>query len=334
MFESLLFRPNFPTQPRREFDFFTFPNDLITDNRKYYTEIQFFEYSAGSLADIAGGAAVGSLLGGPFGAGIGAGFGATDAIQNGFQGQGIRGNADTGVGSLGLMKLPIPQRINDSISFSWGEDSIQNIAASLLQNSLYSVGGRTGNILQNIVNVGGALGKGAQVLSGYAINPLFFQTFQHQNFREFSFQWSLAPRTRTESATIASMITLLKRAASPAKAKGTGGFILEYPAIAMIRFSPNDLNGGMKMKPCIITNIAVDHTPVAGPAFFKGDSGAPVVVGISISVKELQLWYREDYYDQETQNQISQNVPAFSGIRDDRQTPVNRDRDDRAPGTR
>jgi hypothetical protein len=131
------------------------------------------------------------------------------------------------------------------------------------------------------------------------------------------------------------MITLLKRAASPAKAKGTGGFILEYPAIAMIRFSPNDLNGGMKMKPCIITNIAVDHTPVAGPAFFKGDSGAPVVVGISISVKELQLWYREDYYDQETQNQISQNVPAFSGIKDDRQTTiVTSGRDGRAPGTR
>lgn len=309
MFESLLFRPNFPVAPTRSFDFFTFPNDLITDNRKYYTEIQFFEYSAGSLADIAGGAAVGTLLGGPFGTGIGAGFGATDAIQNGFQGQGIRGNADTGVGSLGLMKLPIPQRINDTISFSWGEESIQNIATSLLQNSLYSVGGRTGNILQNIVNVVGALGKGAQVLSGYAINPLFFQTFQHQNFREFSFQWSLAPRTRTESATIASMITLLKRAATPEKA--LGGLFLKYPAIAMIKFFPNDLNGVMVMKPCVITSISVDHTPVAGPAFFKGDLGAPVVVGISITVRELQLWYREDYVLKQpsAQNQQLPNTP-------------------------
>jgi hypothetical protein len=313
MFESLLFRPNFPTAPSRSFDFFTFPNDLEASNRKYYTEIQFFEYSSGSLGELAGG----SLI-----------TGSIDIYQNGFKGQGIRGN------SLGLMKLPIPQRINDSVSFSWGQESLVSIGSSLLQNFSYNNNlDRAASIkLNNLINAGGAVKNAAEVLSGYALNPLFFQTFQHQNFREFGFQWTLAPRTRTESATIASMITLLKRAATPSGS--AGGLFLGYPAIAMIRFSPNDLNGAMKMKPCVITNISVDHTPVAGPAFFKGEAGAPVVVGIGIQVKELQLWYREDYYNRETQSQISQNVPASSGIRDDRQTPVTTGRDDRAPGTR
>ena len=296
MFESLLFRPNFPTQPRREFDFFTFPNDLITDNRKYYTEIQFFEYSSGSLGELAGG----SLI-----------TGSIDIYQNGFKEQGIRGNADTGVGSLGLMKLPIPQRINDSISFSWGQESLVSIGSSLLQNYSYnnSLDREASIKLNNLINAGGAVKNAAEVLSGYALNPLFFQTFQHQNFREFGFQWTLAPRTRTESATIASMITLLKRAATPSGS--AGGLFLKYPAIAMIKFFPNDLNGVMVMKPCVITSISVDHTPVAGPAFFKGPEGAPVVVGISISVKELQLWYREDYVLRQSsaQNQQLPNTP-------------------------
>jgi len=287
MFESLLFRPNFPTQPRRSFDFFKFPNDLIADNRNYYTVIDFFEYSSGSLGALAGGSLISESIG---------------IYQNGFEGQTTRGER------LGRMTLPIPMRINDSVSFSWGQDSVSAVASSLLQNFSFNnnLDKVAANKLNNIINFGGPILQAGEVLSGYALNPLFFQTFQHQNFREFGFQWTLAPRTRTESATIASMITLLKRAATPAKA--TGGLFLKYPAIAMIKFSPNDLNGGMKMKPCVITNISVDHTPVAGPAFFKGDAGAPVVVGLSISVKELQLWYREDYYDQ-TQSMQNQQLP-------------------------
>ena len=313
MFESLLFRPNFPTAPTRKFDFFTFPNDLEANNRNYYTEIQFYEYSSGSLGQLANATLDNGISGGL--------DAARNIYDNGFKiQQGIQGNA------LGHMKLPIPMRVNDSVSFSWGEESVTAIGQQLLNQFAFRSNAAYTGLL-----IGDALLKGAGVVAGYALNPLFFQTFQHQNFREFSFQWVLAPRTRTESATIANMITLLKRAATPAKA--LAGFALKYPAIAMIRFNPNDLNGGMKMKPCVITNVAVDHTPVAGPAFFKGNAGAPVVVGISISVKELQLWYREDYYDQETQSQISQNVPAFSGLKDDRQTTVTTGRDDRAPGT-
>jgi hypothetical protein len=154
------------------------------------------------------------------------------------------------------------------------------------------------NLPYNLLNAGNLIAQGAGVISGFAINPLMFQQFQRPNFREFQFQWSLAPRTKTESATIASMITLLKRAATPEKY----GLVISYPLIAMIKFYPNNLTGhpsqevgGVILKPCVIQAISVDHTPVAGPAFFKGPEGAPVVVGLSISVKELQLWYREDY---------------------------------------
>lgn len=342
MFESLLFRPNFPTAPQRSFDFFTFPNDLVTDNRNYYTEIEFYEYDSGfSILDgveqgtltgsgqnlggalgggITGGAAgaaigalrgaitrrsgagvvLGALSGGAGGAVIGAATGAIvdNAVNNRFYGQGYK------PGVLGSMRLPIPQRINDSLAFSWGTDSLTEISGQILRQFV-----PFNNIAQGGLLATGLAAKGFGVAEGIALNPLMFQSFQSPNFREFQFQWLLAPRTKTESATIASMISLLKRAASPGKA--VGGFVLKYPSVVMIKFNPNNLNGGVKLKPCIIQAISIDHTPVSGPAFFRGPEGAPVVVGITISVKELQLWYREDYMQMESsaQNQQLPNTP-------------------------
>jgi len=192
MFESLLFRPNFPTAPSRSFDFFTFPNDLVTDKRQYFTEIQFFEYTSGSLGKLVGdlaaggavGAAVGGAIGGPIGAILGGGFGAgftaegtvKDIYNNGFEPQGKTGNV------LGHMRLPIPMRINDTVAFSWGEDSLKDISTQILNNFAFG-----SNKAYIGLQIGELLAKGGGVLSGYSLNPLFFQTFQHQNFREFSF---------------------------------------------------------------------------------------------------------------------------------------------------
>jgi len=299
MFESLLFRPNFPVAPMRSFDFFTFPNDLITDNRNYYTEIQFYSYDSGfklpTFSPVAARedrapSGIPGVSANIYGETIADLLGASNytggelAVGQGYQGK-----------VFGSMRLPLPQRINDTQTYSWGEGSAIDAASSLLQNATYM---SRSNLPYNLLNAGNLIAQGAGVISGFAINPLMFQQFQRPNFREFQFQWSLAPRTKTESATIASMITLLKRAATPEKY----GLVISYPLIAMIKFYPNNLTGhpsqevgGVILKPCVIQAISVDHTPVAGPAFFKGPEGAPVVVGLSISVKELQLWYREDY---------------------------------------
>ena len=118
MFESLLFRPNFPTAPTRKFDFFTFPNDLEANNRNYYTEIQFYEYSSGSLGELANATLDNGISGGL--------DAARNIYDNGFKGQGIQGNA------LGHMKLPIPMRVNDRVSFSWGEESVTAIGQQML----------------------------------------------------------------------------------------------------------------------------------------------------------------------------------------------------------
>jgi len=302
MFESLLFRPNFPSAPQRTFDFYTFPNDLIVGDRNYYTEIQFYSYDSGFMfPEYAPQEDTPPQEGESWFTSLANRITPDFLKSSSYRGGEFAiGQGKAGV-ALGNMKLPLPQKINDTLTFSWGEGSVTEVASNIIQN--LSLVNQLANFTTNAAQL---LIQGGGVISGYAINPMMFQQFQRPNFREFNFQWTLAPRTRTESATIASMITLLKRAASPRKTAGTAGLILGYPLVAQIKFWPNNLSGhpseqigGMIMKPCIIQGISVDYTPL-GPTFFKGTEGAPVIVSINVSVKELQLWYREDFY---TQNQ-------------------------------
>jgi hypothetical protein len=329
MYDSLLSRPNYPSPPQRSFNINTFPNDLTTTNntRNYYTEISFYDYNSSTLGDliIKGeiGAAAGALAGGlfeglleflrrrgtpgprrpgdlavAFGQGFlgGAGLGFGAMLGNAAEARDTivknNGNIIQGYNpaSKGTIKLPIPQRINDSLSFSWGEGSLKEIAGQLASAS---------TITSNRRYIGGQIIKyGAElygVATGYAINPLFYQAFQNPNFRTFQFNWLLAPRTKTESVTISKIISMMKQAASPSLDGTLGGVVIKYPMIAMIKFFPNDLNRSVVLKPCIIQGISVDYTASGSPSFFAGGEGAPTIVSIGLSVKELQLWYREDF---------------------------------------
>jgi hypothetical protein len=321
MFESLMFRPNYPTNPQRTFNFYTFPNDLETDERKYFCELQFYDYDSGirvgnrdlgeafndatkTISDVSSLSDLKDL------------WGKTTSTPKalGFEGQGA------GLDMLGYMSLPIPARVNDNVSFIWGEDSLQSLLARGISNVIPD------NRLLQFLNQNQNLGF---VSAGVAINPMMYQQFQRQGFRSFNFQWLLSPRTKTESVTLNNMITLLKRASTPGKT--LDGFLLTYPAVVMIKFHPNDINGNMKMKPCIIENINIDYTAAGTPSFFK--DGAPVVVSINISVKEIQLWYKEDHMKSNNNNYIpTQELRSpISSVRDDRATPVPQGRDDRAP---
>ena len=317
MYDSLLSRPNYPSPPQRSFDINTFPNDLITktdstNNREYYTQIDFYEYNSSTLGQLIINGAIVGAIGAAAGAGAaiagergGGRAGTAGALVLGLAGIGFSAGAvgaaayfieDNNIvqgydpTSKGTIKLPIPQRINDTLSFSWREGSLKEVAAQLISTATF-----TSNRLyigENIGKYGLELGL---VTSGYAINPLFYQAFQNPNFRTFQFNWLLAPRTKAESNTISKIISMMKQAASPS----LDGIFIKYPMIAMIKFFPNGLNGSVVLKPCIIQGISVDYTASGGPSFFAGREGAPTIVSIGLSVKELQLWYREDFVELE-----------------------------------
>lgn len=195
-------------------------------------------------------------------------------------GGGIFGGIVGGINSIiggaqlaGGIRLPIPFKINDTMVFNWKEFSAT----------------------QEIANVLGDTGKNALALaqnpliglvSGKAVNPLLFLAFQSPSFRVFNFSWLLAPKTRQESATIKTITTLIKNAASP-----TGGFLMDYPLIALVHMSPRNLNGHAIFHPMAVRSITVDLTPNPNPAFFE-NTGAPTIVGLNIQMQEIKIWFR------------------------------------------
>lgn len=173
----------------------------------------------------------------------------------------------------GGLFLPIPQRLNDNMVLDWTEFSV----------------------LHNTPGVGGLAGSSVasagSIALGYALNPLMFLQFKKPEFRLFQLSWVLAPRTEKESNTIKKIVTKCKKAAAPTK-NGLVGELLGYPQIALIKILPDDVFGHMQFKPCVITSVQANYTPNPTPSFFE--NGAPSTVTLTLNVKEMSYWYRNE----------------------------------------
>ena len=69
-----------------------------------------------------------------------------------------------------------------------------------------------------------------------------------------------------------------------------GGYSYKYPKICQVSFQPD--NYLFQFKPCAVITVAADYTAAGGPSFFK--SGAPTIVGLTLRLKEVQLWTSDD----------------------------------------
>ena len=255
----------FPTPPQKSIRLNAFPNDLIDDSRggrNFYTQITFVDYITGAKNPGAGVQAGLSLLA----AGI---EGVGNLISNLFS---VAGNVAgyTAQSAIGPIILPIPKKINDAVTLTWQEESLTKKASEKIP----------------------AIGAAAEAIAttsfmtGLTVNPFLFMFFQRPNFKEFVFQWTLIPYNEKESTTIVNIVNAFKKAALPTK---TSGFLLQYPMIANISFSPNEFGRNMIIKPCAIISVQVDYTGAGMPSFFKG-TNLPTIVNLSLSLKEIQLW--------------------------------------------
>lgn len=179
----------------------------------------------------------------------------------------------------GGLFLPIPQRLNDNLTLNWTEFSFMDQATGVAS----AVAGRASGAL-------GAVASAGSIALGYSLNPLMFLQFRRPEFRLFQLSWVLAPRTKKESETILNIVTKCKQAAAPTK---EFQFLLGYPQIALIRILPNDVFGHMKFKPCVITSVQANYTPNPNPSFFEG-TNAPSTVTLTLNLKEMSYWYRNE----------------------------------------
>lgn len=170
------------------------------------------------------------------------------------------------LGSLsfgGGYKLPLPKRINDVNSQIWSEVNASDMVPGLVQ-------------------MGGAVGGVS------ALSALQFMTYKRPAYKEHELQWTLAASNQTESDNLRRIINDIKASSAPSLA--AFGTSYKYPKICQVTFNPGQYL--FKLKPCAVITVAADYTAAGGPSFFK--SGAPTVVGLTLRLKEIQLWTREE----------------------------------------
>lgn len=186
---------------------------------------------------------------------------------------------------VGGIKLPIPQKVNDNLVLQWSQLPLADSALGALRGAAAAGGQGTAAVASGL-SLAAQLGG---VAGGVALNPLMFLQFQRPNFREFSFSWLLTPRNQQETKAIRNIIIQCKKAASPER---FGPFLMSYPMVAMIKMHPNNLDGLMKFKPCIITSVQSSYTAGPVPSFYK--SGAPAIVSLTLNLMEMQYWFASE----------------------------------------
>lgn len=231
------------------------------------------------------------------------------------------------------IRLPIPSRLQDSVSVQYdtgnlgtavgaAADALQNIpnignsilagnfgaAATEAARSGFSVFAgagatnidRAANIAAGAFNRVGAQVSGEQVragvesLTGITTNPFQVVLFKSPKFKTHNFSWKLVPKNREETETLEDVISTFKYHMLPSVS--AGGIFFGYPEILQIKLYPKD-DYLYKFKPCVVDSVSVNYAP-NGPSFYR-ETGAPAAVEFSVSLQEIEMWTKGDYFRDE-----------------------------------
>ena len=291
----------------KKFSPLRYPNARI-DTDSDFLEIRVVEYKP-----------PGFELGSQAGQGLSLGT-STDALQENIE------------NPLGFIFLPIPETIQDSNAVSWGDDSINGLAAAGLKatksaiesgniakglfngvkdfggNIVDAVGDKTSqdltssffaskavNILGGNTSLDGVLSRS----SGQIVNPNMELLFNGVTLRSFSFNFDLAPRDEKESDTIKKMLRIFKQNMQAKKSadggSNTSGLFLRSPNVFQLNYKTGRRNHNFlhKFKPMALLNMAVNYT--GGGTYATYDDTTPVHMKLDLSFQELNPVYSEDY---------------------------------------
>ena len=136
----------------------------------------------------------------------------------------------------------------------------------------------------------------ANMAFGNAPNPHITAVFRGVALNEHTFNWSLSPRSATESTILTDIIHEFKMAALPSyhDVAGTTGALLTFPKVASILYMGGaDRRSLYQFKDSVIKGITAEYAP-NGPSFFAG-TGAPTHINLSLSVQEIQIHTSDDH---------------------------------------
>ena len=239
---------------------------------------------------------------------------------------------------LGHIFLPIPESITDSNGVTWGEDSLNGLAATALGvlggAMKKNTGGeaikaltsgavnKTGGLLSDEMTasainsslaaaaintvVPGAGIQGTGVFTrqtGAVLNPNMELLFNGVQLRSFSFSFDFAPRDENESIVIKKIIRAFKKSLN-AKNGSTGenkssGLFIKSPDVFQLTYKTGGKNHQFLHKFKPMALLNIGVNYTGAGTYATYDNTAPVHTKIDLTFQELNPIYSEDYDTEE-----------------------------------
>ena len=233
-----------------------------------------------------------------------------------------------------IIELPIPQDLTDSNSVTWGEDRANALELGALAAAQQAMGGNIGEgIVQSGQAAVRALNEGVDIpglkpetqgavraaLSGAAIGALGSNIspqsvisrstgqilnnnlellFKGVNLRTFPYSITFSPRTPDEARVVKDIIRRLKASMAPKAGEFNGtaaGIFIQSPDVFQLKYLKDDVDHPFlnAFKLCALTGMSVNYTNAG--TYTTYEDGTPVNIRMSLTFKELNPIYHEDY---------------------------------------
>jgi len=220
--------------------------------------------------------------------------------------------------------LPIPGAITDQNVADWGDGRINplqlaglEIAGQALSQGIGAAGSSAEETLRGLSKSAGeakealsgiiaaaAVGISAdEVLArtqGAVVNPNLELLFKGPTLRPFNFTFQMGARNESESDQIMRILRFFKQGGSPQRTQAQ--YLVKAPHTFQIEYLHRGESGEQnkylnRIKECALLSVGVNYTPNNNYATFK--NGAPVAVELSLSFKELEPVFNDQYEDRD-----------------------------------
>jgi len=245
-------------------------------------------------------------------------FSPREITQNGsaskLGGRGEKRNA------IGTVVLPIPGAITDQNNADWGDGRINPLQLAGLELAGQTLAGGLGaggknveeqlkglsasstqakNALKGIISAAAVGISADEVLArtqGAVVNPNLELLFKGPTLRPFNFTFQMGARNENESDEIMKILRFFKQGGSPQRTEAQ--YLVKAPHTFQIEYLHRGESGSQnkylnKIKECALLSVGVNYTPNNNYATFE--NGAPVAVELSLSFRELEPVFNDQY---------------------------------------
>ena len=246
-------------------------------------------------------------------------FGSSKSRSVQLEGGGVKGST-----IIGVITLPIPARIGDSNTVTWGrgelnplEESLAELAQGFFDGGVEGAGksiDKTVNDVQGATKSGdlsaaiksifltqGINASAAKRAYGSVINNNVELLFDGPNLRSHSFSFSFYPRSPKESVMVRKIIRAFKQSMSVKRSESS--LLLKPPHTFAIQY----MTSGQKAHPyltrfkeCALTSCNVDYTPDGTYMTYGGDEKSMTAYSMGLSFSELEPIFDDEYGEDDT----------------------------------